>query len=106
VALSARTSTIDRLKSGTEGEAEEDGIVFHLRGQSDNPAVASKHEIRYQAKNLIFRDVSYLIIGLMIISIAEDEKLVCQVGTDSCQCTYSQFKVLFELVSAYGTGTL
>lgn len=65
--------------------------MYHV---SDNRG--GKNNVKYQAKNLIFRDVSYLFIGLLIISIVEDDKLSTDPGI-------TLFKVFFELVSAYGT---
>jgi Trk-type K+ transport system membrane component len=88
VALSARTSTVHKGSLEPEDEEEQ---VYRTR-----ESAGGKNNVKYQAKNLIFRDVSYLFVALMIITIVEDDRITADPG-------YSIFKILFELVSAYGT---
>ena len=95
VTLSARSTAIT-----TDSMADpEENKVYHISASAKHVPV---NTIKYQAKNILFRDLTYLTAALIVISIDMRNQLVC--NPSNCQCSFTIFKIIFELCSAYGTG--
>jgi Trk-type K+ transport system membrane component len=60
------------------------------------PSIRAKSKLGYQIQTLLYRDITWVFLSLFVICCIEGERI----RTDP---NFTIFKVLFEIVSAYGT---
>jgi len=71
-------------------------VAVRTTAQSSRPTKPSSGTVRYQIRVLLLRDISGLVFALFCISLAENQQL----QTDPVN--FTMFKIIFEIVSAYG----
>eukprot|EP01121_Diplochlamys_sp_Union-15-3_P020319 TRINITY_DN78_c0_g4_i1.p1 TRINITY_DN78_c0_g4~~TRINITY_DN78_c0_g4_i1.p1 ORF type:complete len:518 (-),score=45.40 TRINITY_DN78_c0_g4_i1:91-1644(-) len=82
------------IRSSNETETKETVFYDTALEETSN---AYRTDLMYQAIYLVSRDLAWLVLALLIICVAEKDKIESQ-GPD-----FSIFKIIFEIVSGYGT---